>query len=61
MQCNIGKTDRALRMILGLALIAYGLATGSLLGLVGLVPLLTGYIRWCPLYVPLKISTNRKA
>jgi hypothetical protein len=60
MKCNIGKTDRSLRMLVGLALIAYGLATGSLLGLVGFVPLITGYIRWCPVYVPLKISTDKQ-
>ena len=38
MKCNIGKTDRSLRMLVGLALIAYGLATGSLLGLAACLP-----------------------
>ena len=57
MQCNIGKTDRTLRIIAGLAIIGAGVALQSWWGAVGAVPLLTGVIRWCPAYVPLKIST----
>jgi hypothetical protein len=59
MKCNVGKKDRALRIIAGLAIIGWGLATQNILGAIGLVPLLTGVIRWCPAYVPLKISTNK--
>lgn len=59
MKCNIGKTDRTLRIIAGLALIGWGLATENLWGAAGVVPLLTGIIRWCPVYVPLKISTDK--
>lgn len=60
MQCNIGKTDRLLRIILGIVLLGAGFATGSLLGLVGLVPLVTAALRWCPVYVPFKIDTTGK-
>lgn len=60
MKCNIGKTDRMLRIILGVALIGWGLATQNILGAIGVVPLMTGILRWCPVYVPLKISTNGK-
>jgi hypothetical protein len=28
--------------------------------LIGLVPLLTGIFRFCPLYLPLKIDTSKK-
>ena len=59
MQCNVGKTDRALRIVAGLAIIAWGIATQNIWGVVGVVPLLTGLIRWCPAYVPLKISTAK--
>ena len=59
MQCNVGKTDRALRIVVGLAIIAWGLATQNIWGVVGVVPLLTGVIRWCPAYVPLKFSTAK--
>lgn len=60
MKCNVGKTDRILRIIAGLAIIGWGIATQSIWGAIGVVPLLTGIIRWCPAYVPLKISTDAK-
>ena len=59
MKCNVGKTDRMLRIIAGLALIGWGVATQNIWGAIGLVPLATGLIRWCPAYVPLKISTDK--
>jgi Protein of unknown function (DUF2892) len=59
MKCNVGKTDRVLRIVAGLGIIGFGLATQSWWGAVGIVPLLTGIIRWCPAYVPLKISTSK--
>lgn len=57
MQCNIGKTDRTIRVTLGLAILALGVFFGSWWGLIGLVPLMTGVARWCPLYAPFHIST----
>lgn len=54
---NIGKVDRALRIILGLGLIAYGLINHRWIGAIGAVPLLTAFISFCPLYAPLGIST----
>ena len=55
---NESNLDRALRIILGLALISLvfvGPATPW--GWVGLVPLLTGLVGFCPLYRILGIST----
>lgn len=60
MNKNIGKTDRILRVIVGIAIIIFGVISQSWLGLIGLVPLLTAAIGWCPLYCPLKISTCSK-
>ena len=57
MTCNVGKIDRGFRFILGIAIIAAGIYYRSWWGLVGLVPLTTAALRWCPLYVPVKIST----
>jgi len=58
---NEGTIDRALRVILGLALIAgFFLNSGgtySWLYLIGIVPLATGLIGWCPLYTVFGIST----
>lgn len=60
MKCNVGKMDRKLRIAAGLVIIVAGLATHSWLGAIGLVPLFTGFVRWCPAYVPLGISTEEK-
>ena len=48
---NVGGIDRTLRIVIGLALIAAA-ATGTvgLWGYVGVLPLLTGLIGWCPPY-----------
>jgi hypothetical protein len=60
MKCNVGKTDKVIRIVAGLAIIAVGIVAGSWWGLIGLVPLLTGLIGWCPAYLPFKINTQRK-
>jgi hypothetical protein len=59
MKCNVGKTDRMLRIIVGLCIIGFGLATQNWWGAVGVIPLFTGIVRWCPAYVPLGISTDK--
>lgn len=61
MKKNVGKTDKSLRIVLGLVILVAGLVTKSWWGLVGLIPLGTAFINWCPLYVPFKISTRRKS
>lgn len=58
---NVGNIDRALRMLVGLALIA--LATSGAIGIwgyIGIVPLLTGMAARCPLYSILGISTTSR-
>lgn len=60
MKPNIGTVDRALRIILGLGCMAYGIVNHTWLGAIGVVPLLTALVRFCPLYFPLKISTVDK-
>lgn len=60
MKCNVGNTDRILRIIAGLVIMAVGYYYESWWGAVGLVPLITGLARWCPLYVPFKLSTDKK-
>ncbi|NIC43723.1 DUF2892 domain-containing protein [Aquabacterium sp. A08] len=48
---NVGGIDRILRIVVGLVLIALA-ATGTvgLWGYIGVVPLLTGLVGWCPPY-----------
>ncbi len=59
MQRNVGSVDRTVRIIAGLGIIAAGLYFGSWWGAIGAVPLLTGFIGWCPAYSPFGISTCR--
>jgi len=58
---NVGNLDRVLRIVLGLALLAgYFLnteATYRWAYLIGIVPLLTGLMRSCPIYSILGLST----
>ena len=51
MKSNVGGIDRVLRIAIGLVLIGLA-ATGTvgLWGYVGIVPLATGAIGWCPPY-----------
>jgi len=58
MKPNEGTIDRALRVVAGVALIALA-ATGTIgvWGYIGVVPLLTGAVGFCPLYTVLGIRT----
>jgi len=55
---NVGGIDRTLRIVVGLALIAAA-ATGMLgaWAYIGVVPLLTGLMGWCPPYALLGFNT----
>ena len=59
MKCNVGQADRLLRIIIGLVILVLGYIYSSWWGLIGLIPLLTGLFRWCPAYLPCKISTDK--
>lgn len=57
---NVGRLDRAVRVVLGLFVLGlYGALEppGRYLTLVGLIPLGTGLLGICPLYRVLRIST----
>ena len=57
LKVNVGGIDRIVRILAGLALIAWALLGGPLWAWVGLVPLATGLFRFCPVYPLLGIST----
>lgn len=61
MKANIGKTDKAIRIVLGGVIIGAGIYYQSWWGLIGLVPVATALINFCPLYAPFKISTAEKS
>lgn len=60
MNKNIGNADRAIRLIVGIAIVVAGIVNESLLGAIGLIPILTALISWCPLYPIFKINTRCK-
>ncbi len=57
MKCNVGKADRTIRVILGLVIVGVGVYFQSWWGAIGIIPLVTAAIGWCPLYAPFKVST----
>lgn len=58
MKTNEGKIDRIIRIIVGLGLLSLVfIGPQTLWGLVGLVPLLTGAVGFCPLYKVLGFDT----
>jgi hypothetical protein len=57
MKKNVGKLDRNIRIGLGVIIILAGIAFGSWWGLIGLIPLITGLVNRCGLYLPFGIST----
>ena len=55
MDLNDGTLDRALRIVVGLVLIAFpigvfGISHAYVWGWIGLLPLVTGLVGWCPAY-----------
>jgi len=56
--CNVGGIDRVLRILVGLALISLVFIGPKVIwGWVGLVPLLTGILRFCPAYKLIGVNT----
>ena len=59
---NVGGVDRMLRIFFGAILIALALFSNheyAIWGWIGVVPLATGIIRWCPAYLPFGMSPCR--
>ncbi|MGC2774278.1 MAG: DUF2892 domain-containing protein [Bradyrhizobium sp.] len=55
---NVGKIDRLIRIIVGLAILSLTvIGPQTLWGLLGLIPLGTALIGWCPPYAMLGINT----
>lgn len=58
MKANEGTIDRVIRVVVGLALLSLVvIGPKSLFGLIGLIPLLTGLIGFCPLYKLFGLNT----
>ncbi len=57
MKANVGGIDRVLRILAGLGLIAWAATGGPVWAWIGVVPLATGALSFCPLYPLLGLST----
>jgi len=65
MKSNMGNADRVLRVIVGIVLVVVGFAVlngtvGIVVGVIGLIPLATGLIGWCPLYTLFNLKTKKQ-
>jgi hypothetical protein len=63
---NEAGWDRIARVVVGVTLLAVGFGVvggtaGTVLGVVGLIPRVTGLIGYCPIYRVLHVRTNRQA
>ncbi|HEY8910572.1 MAG TPA: DUF2892 domain-containing protein [Desulfosporosinus sp.] len=63
MKVNEGSLDRIIRIILGLIILSLWFVlqgNSQYFALIGLIPLITGIIGWCPLYSIIGINTNKR-
>mgnify|MGYP000402314242 CR=1 FL=1 len=63
---NEAGWDRIARVVVGVMLLVVGFGViggtaGTVLGVVGAIPLLTGLVGYCPLYSVLNVRTNRRS
>ncbi len=58
MPCNIGKTDRILRIVIGVVLILVAIFFSQPWAYIGIIPLVTGLVKFCPIYSLLKLNTT---
>ena len=60
MQANVGQADKWVRIVVGIALIAWAATGGPVWAWIGVVPLATGLFNFCPLYRLVGINTCRR-
>lgn len=63
MKMNEGSLDRIIRVIIGIIILSLWFVlqgNTKYLALIGLVPLLTALLGWCPLYTAFGINTYKR-
>jgi hypothetical protein len=60
MKCNIGKTERLIRIAAGLLLAVAGIFGGGLWTLLGVAVMVSAFIGWCPVRAALGLSSCRE-
>ncbi|MBK5242349.1 DUF2892 domain-containing protein [Clostridium sp.] len=56
-KCNVGRTEQIIRIVIGILIALIGLYFRSWWGIIGIVPIITGSIHYCPISDILGIST----
>ena len=60
MKTNVGSVDKIVRVVVGIGLLSlFFILEGSMkfLGLIGIVPIATALMGWCPLYSVIGVNT----
>ncbi len=57
MKCNVGVVDRIIRAIVGILLIGIAVAYRQWWAWIGVIPLATALVAYCPAYHLLRLST----
>ena len=57
MEKNVGSLDKNIRFVLAIIIIGLGFYYKSWFGVIGIIPLITGLINWCPIYSLFGIKT----
>jgi len=61
MKKNVGTADKWIRIIIGVVLLSLVfIGPKTAWGWLGLIPLITAFVGFCPLYLPFKISTKKE-
>jgi len=60
MKTNVGSADRIVRLVLGVVIILLGIYFKSWWGIIGIVPVITGLLNFCPAYSLIGVSTKKK-
>lgn len=53
----MGQSERILRGIVGIVIVAIGIYFNNWWGAIGLIPFVTAVVGWCPAYLPFAISS----
>jgi hypothetical protein len=54
---NVGYLDSIIRVIFGALIVGFGLYYNSFLGFIGLIPVFSGALSFCPIYRILNTTT----
>jgi len=61
MKANVGSMDQYIRYVIGMGLLISGVVYESVWGLIGVLPIMTALMSWCPPYALLGLKTNKSA